>query len=717
MSAVRAIDHSNGLEVLKTPFNTWTAAEVLAYFQARKTIKYFAVADEAEVTRKKIDHILVNHFNFNKEAHWLPDWNWLINPSTDIEWSIMLHKFYYAVGLGIAFKETGNRRYADKWIALTASWIESVPVDFFSSDVMGRRVQNWVFAHYYFITDCSAASVTPEFYRQFLTSIQQQVSYLCQHLTPARNHRTLELYTIFLVAVVFPELKDADNWLQFATGELLKNMQTDLLDDGVHCELSTDYHHIVLRNFLAVRRLAALNNIQLPEQMDDYIKKALEFSIYVHKPDGTIPSLSDGDTGCFLSLLEQGYDLYGCEEMLYVSSQGKQGIPPTFRSKAFPSGGYYILRSGWGRSAKPSPEGEGWVRGNQRRKNACLFSPHPNLLPKGEGVLTTLDASESYSDERYLVFDCGDLGAGNHGHLDLLSFEMAAYGLSLIVDPGRYTYDESGETNWRVQFRGTRYHNTVLVDGKNQTRYEFHKEKFKIKGPPPDYELKDFISQPGFDYLHGIARSHEYPAVHERKILFVNGEYWVICDVLRADDVHNYDLLFHLAASAQGKASLTSDLSCFSVDAPHLVMMQPVQPSVTVSIENAYVSPAYGLKHEAPMVKFKQQSAECSFYTVLYPYKNKRPALSVSSIPVFQHHEICKPFSACCLIITSETGKQVFRDMVFIANETGEFKVDQHAINSPFFFQRENEQGQLLARFNYAALAVSETSKVTDYEC
>jgi Heparinase II/III N-terminus/Heparinase II/III-like protein len=673
MSAVSAIDRSDNSAVLCAPFNTWSASEVLAYFQARKTIVYFAVADEAEVTRVKIDNILDNCFNFNEEIHPFYDrLDWLENPSSDIEWGIMLHKFYYAVGLGIAYKETGDSRYAEKWVELTSSWIETVPVDFLSSDVTGRRVQNWVFAHYYFVSECPTDAITPEFYRQFLTSIHQQVSYLSQHLTPARNHRTLELYTIFLVAVVFPEFKDADSWLQFATDELLKNMQTDLLADGVHCELSTDYHHIVLRNFLAVKRLAIMNNIQLPTQMDDCIKKALEFSVYVHKPDGTIPSLSDGDTGSFLSLLEQGYDLYGCKEMLYVASKGMQGRSPAIRSKAFPSGGYYILRSGWGESL------------------------------------------ESYEDERYLVFDCGELGAGNHGHLDLLSFEMAAFGQSLIVDPGRYTYDESGEVNWRVLFRGTRYHNTVLVDGKNQTRYEFHKEKFKIKGPQPDYELKAFISRPGFDYLHGIARSHEYPVVHERKILFVNGEYWVICDVLRADNIHNYDLLFHLAASAQGKVSLNSDQHCFSMDAPHLVMVQPVHKSATVSVGSGYVSPTYGVKHEAPVVKFNQQGAECSFYTILYPYKDKRPTLTVSSMSVFQNQEICKPFSANCLVIISETEEHVFRDMVFVANEPGEFKVGHYTINSPVFFQREDEQGQLLAQFDYAALNVSE--KLNDKE-
>jgi hypothetical protein len=669
MNAVRVIEDVNAVSALKAPFNTWSPEEVLAYFQTRRHIHYFAIADAAEVTPEKIAGVLINWFDFNEEAHWLPDLDWLSNPSSDIEWAIMLHKFYYAVGLGIAYQETGNRGYAEKWQALTLGWITSVPLERLPTDVMGRRVQNWVFAHYYFVGECACDAIMPEFYQRFLMSIHQQVSYLCEHLTPARNHRTLELYTIFLVAVVFPELKNADEWLAFATKELSDNIQSDLLADGVHCELSTDYHHIVLRNFLAVKRLAVLNDIELPQQIDDGIKKALAFSVYVHKPDGMIPSLSDGDTGCFLGLLAQGYELYGCETMRYVATQGQQGIAPCSRSKAFPAGGYYILRSGWG------------------------------------------EAATAYADERYLVFDCGDLGAGNHGHLDLLSFEMAAYGQSLIVDPGRYTYDESGETNWRVQFRGTGYHNTVVVDGKNQTRYEQYTQKFKIKGAAPEYELKAFISnRAGFDYLHGVARSHEYPVVHERKILFVKGEYWVICDVLRAKTAHHYDLLFHLAAPAQDKASLNMDTHCLTVDAPHLVMVQPQQPTVKLSIKQGYVSFTYGVKEDAPILKFTQSGADCCFYTVIYPYKTQRPSLTVTAIPVFNQEGICPPHTASYLKIDINTDELTYSDSVFIANQPGTFKAGQQSFKSAVCFQRKNIQGRLIAQFEQAFTDCSRTT-------
>ena len=43
-----------------------------------------------------------------------------------------------------------------------------------------------------------------------------------------------------------------------------------------------------------------------------------------------------------------------------------------------------IVRWLWG-NLKPSPEGEGWVRGNLEKEKR-LFSPHPDLLPKVEGV-------------------------------------------------------------------------------------------------------------------------------------------------------------------------------------------------------------------------------------------------------------------------------------------------------------------------------------------
>jgi len=651
------------LSFLTTPYDSWTPEKILVYFQNRSNIRYFPVIDKEETKRDKVKNILKNQFEFNHELYPLPNhFDWTANPSPDVEWLILLHKFYYSVGLGIAYQETKDTHYVEKWVDLTSSWIDNVPLGFLSSDVAGRRIQNWIFSHYYFITLNPALSIPEDFYIKFLQSLYDQVSRLVDHLTPARNHRTLELYAIFLTAVVFPELKNAAQWLEFSKKELVKNIQKDILSDGVHCELSTDYHHLVLKNYLNIRKLAFLNKVPIPKEMDNQIKKALDFSLYVHKPDGLIPSLSDGDVRSFYDLLKQGYDLYGSEEILYVVTSGREGRPPSFRSKAFRKSGYYILRSGWGEGTEP------------------------------------------YEEERYLVFDCGPLGEGNHGHLDVLSFEMAAYGQSLIVDPGRYTYDESGETNWRVRFRGTGYHNTVLVDNKNQTQYAFHKRKFKILGPEPDFELKAFISCPDFDYLHGVARSHEYEVVHERKIFFACREYWIISDLLSAREVHDYDLLFHLSDQAFGKVSKMVEQNTLLVSAPHLLMAQPFDPQLSHFVEEGYLSRTYGKKHQAPVVRFARRAADTAYHTVLYPYnkEKERPEVFVEAMPVFCGTTVCSVSQAFALSIMLIQNGQHYQDYYFSASSefSEKYTFGDFKYNGTFLFVRKDTDGNIV-RFQH----------------
>ncbi len=399
--------------------------ELLAHFTTRQKPRYFPVIDRQHCRRKKIDAILANRFEFNNETHRLAaPLDWLTNPSDDIEWYIFLHKFYYATGLGLAFSASKELKYLHKWLDLTDSWITQTPPGFIAADVTGRRIQNWIYAYYFFVEQQPQCLVPGAFLRAFLQSLHEQLAYLVDHLAPARNHRTLQLQAIFLAALVFPELRDAQRWRIFSQIELEKNLRSDFLGDGVHCELSTDYHHLALKNLLNFRRLAALNAIPVGARTDAKLRSALRFALHAHKPDGVVPAFSDGDARSHASVLRSGYTIYRDDRLLFAVTRGNAGQPPTERTAAFAKGGYYAMRSHWGDK-----------------------------------------------DARYLLCDCGPLGQGNHGHFDALSFEAAAFGRSLVVDPGRYTYYEGGSENWRARFRGTAAHNSVLIDGKNQTRY------------------------------------------------------------------------------------------------------------------------------------------------------------------------------------------------------------------------------------------------------
>jgi len=671
---------------LLAPFDRSSPDALLEHYRNRSNVHFFAVADPDETCRDKIDAILENRFGFNGETLTLSDpIDWLTNPSQDVEWHILLHKFYYGVGLGMAYADTGERRYLDKWVALTSSWIGQTPPGYIAADVTGRRVQNWIYAYYYFVAQNRQAPICPLFHRRLLTSLAEQVNYLCTNLTPARNHRTLELYAIFLAGVVFPEMRDAKCWVEFALAEIARNMQTDLLPDGVHCELSTDYHQLVVKNYLCVRRLAQLNGIRVPPEMDERLTRALEFCMHIHKPDGVVPSLSDGDARSFLDLLRQGHELYGREDMLYVATQGRRGKPPSERSVCFPDGGYAVVRGGWGERGK------------------------------------------AFGDEPYLVFDCGALGAGNHGHFDCLSFELAAHGRSLIVDPGRYTYSEAGDINWRAVFRGTAYHNTVSVDGKNQTRYEPRVVKeitrhtrgsvrHKVTGAAPQHELRAFVSRQGFDFLHGLAASHEYDAVHERRIFFAFGEYWIVCDTLRSPSPHRYDLLFHLAEHAQDRVALKRERGTLMVCSPHLVIAQEDRgDTMDVGIDSGFVSYRYGHKLPAPIVRFRQHGGDAAFHTVLYPHRDGMPDISLRELPVSAEDGMGTGAHAFRVNVGEGQGNTT--DYCFYSGGSpGRWRFGPYVFSGSFLLLRKNAYGEIVALHASAGARLEEAGQEIIWE-
>ena len=577
-------------------------AALLAHYRAPRAAWFEPVVDAEETRADRTDALLRGEFQFNGEHHTLADpIDWLKNPSVDVEWHILMHKFYYAVGLGLAWQRTSDTRYVRRWRQLLDGWMNGTPVGFIAADVTGRRVQNWIYSLHYFVLQEGGAPLDGAFLRRLLHSLHEQVEFLCDNLTPKRNHRTLELMAIMLAGVALPELARAAHWREFALAQTAVNLQADLLPDGVHCELSTDYHHLALRNWLQVRTLAARNGMDLPPGMDEALQRGFEFSLHVHQPQGLVPSFSDGDVHSYLPLLAQAAAVYGRQDMQFVATRGAQGRAPSARLVQFPHAGYHVLRSAW-------------------------------------------QAEPRFGNAQHLVFDCGPLGEGNHGHFDALSFELAAHGRALVVDPGRYTYSEAGEVNWRVHFRSTAAHNTVCVDGRTQTRYapkpvkeaSRHAQgqlRHRILGPAPATTLLEAASSPRLDLLHGRTLSAEYDAAHERVIVFVDQRYWIVSDSLRSASEHHYAMRLQLSAAAEGATTLSDD-AAHQLHSPGLAVAVARAPGQQCALEAAWVSTRYGQKDSAPRLCASARGGDVDFDAVLLPWQGAAPQLTVTRLPV-----------------------------------------------------------------------------------
>lgn len=524
------------------------------------------------------------HVGITLELGVEPDWLGADLPE-DEEWRIEWSKFAYGLNLAHAFGETDDSKFLRAWERLVRSWIRQVPVDHDSSDTTGRRIQNWIYAWTLFTEAAGFRGFADGFAAQLFTSLMDQVAHLRAHLTRERNHRTLELYALFIAALALPELDPAGELLTFAMTELHRNLLDDVLPDGIHREASTHYHHIALRTFLGARENARRFGLSFPEGYDTHLERACEFALHCHRPDGAIPALSDSDTGSYTDLLELAAALLARPDFLYGATAGTRGVPPKRRHVSFPQGGYFIQRGGWG------------------------------------------DGAESFGKQRFLIFDCGPLGDGGHGHYDLLNVEIAANGRPLIVDPGRYTYSDH-PPDWRRWFKGTAAHNTVCVDRLDQTPYR----RSKPKGRVAEGRFLGRRTAPGFDVMGGVARSPVYEAVHTRWIAFVADEYWIIADYLRGSDPHRYDLRFHLSVEAYGQTTTTIDEANAAIHAPDLTLV--FAPARKPEIESGWIAPEYGIKLPAPVVSVALEGVTgAEFFTLVVPLdsSDSPPALRVHS--------------------------------------------------------------------------------------
>ena len=158
-------------------------------------------------------------------------------------------------------------------------------------------------------------------------------------------------------------------------------------------------------------------------------------------------------------------------------------------------------------------------------------------------------------DRVSVVFDCGELGFGSlaaHGHADALSVAVRAFGVDVLVDPGTYDYFSFPE--WRRYLRGTSAHNTIVVDGADQSA---PLGSF-LWGRRAEARCLEWAPRPGGGRVGGTHDGYLTLAdpVECRRTLELDraSSSLVISDAIQATAEHDIALRFHLSERCEARA-------------------------------------------------------------------------------------------------------------------------------------------------------------------
>jgi hypothetical protein len=512
--------------------------------------------------------VLEGRFRYIGEEYRLDDaFSWTVNPSRDKEWQIAWHKHYFCPDLVHAYAVTGEPAYLRRFAQLVGSWLAEMGTGFIAqsdAQVEAKRVESWITALTLLRDVRWRGIVDDALLERWVARMGEEALYISRHLKRVRNHRTFQLSSVFAVGVLFGELEHAAELRELGRELLTENLLTDLLADGVHVEQSTHYHQLVTETAVGFVELSLANGIPVEPALLDRLHGALRFCAWAQWPDAGLPLVNDSDTGDLRPVLARGARLFDDPELLWAATLGAEGAPPPARAHDFERSGYVVLTDDW----DAAPEAR-----------------------------------------QHVLYDCALLGEGSHSHYDLFSFTYYAGGGPFVVDPGRFTYSSDPDADgvdWRHHFKSTAAHNTVAIDGRDQTRYLSRTKH----GPDVAIEGRTVALGGELDWVRARAVSAEYAPVHERVLAYPARRYLLIVDRIEMLDgaAHRCDLRFHFDDALAPLLDASGAVAHATTErgAVHCL----VAGGGDVALEDGWVSREYGVKHRAGVLRASATSAQ-----------------------------------------------------------------------------------------------------------
>ena len=410
--------------------------------------------------------------------------DWLPDDATFL-WRYNLHYFDYAYDLSVAYLQKKDEKYYTLFKSLVTDWHENNPIAHgigWDPYPTSLRIVNWIKAYHFFY---DIIQENNDFKKQLLSSIYIQTNFLNDNVEYhlLNNHIIENARALFVAGHFF----DNQQWQKKGLKILWKELKRQVLKDGGQFELSPMYHAVVVLVFADVLLILQGLNQTVPEWVIQILKRMVDFYEHLCMPDGEIAYFNDAAQGMTVSalLLKKAFLLLNLSEK---SNSNRKLI-------TFHESGYFILQS---------PE----------HQSKCIF-------------------------------DCGTMGPDfqpGHGHCDTLSYIWSYKGQRVIVDSGVDDYYR--EDAWRNYYRSTRAHNTMEIDGVEQSEIwgNFRVGRRAHPLPVKYYDEKNIIS------VHGSHDGYFYlsdKVLHQRVIALLDGKIFIVFDQIDGELHHKIKNYLH----------------------------------------------------------------------------------------------------------------------------------------------------------------------------
>jgi hypothetical protein len=450
----------------------------------------------------------------------------------DIKHVWELNRHLHLVRLAQAWAVTHDVAWLHALQTQLRSWLDQCPPlvgpNWTSSLELGIRLINWSLVWQLVGGEGSGLFAGEEGQRlraDWLDSIHAHCSAIARHLSrhsSANNHLIGELAGLYVGASIWPCWKASGAWLEQARRELEHEAQAQFSRDGVNREQAFAYH-VFSSEFLFVAGLVGQAcDHPFSRAYWTALLRALRFLRSVRDVAGRVPMVGDADDGIVFRLDSPGSDR--AEQLLALGDAVLRRMQPGH------PGVRWLLHALPGKrpEADPHESDTGWAFPDG---GYLLFGSRFGELEEIKGMV-----------------DCGPLGylgIAAHGHADALALTLSVGGEACLVDPGTYSYWQ--EHKWRDYFRGTSAHNTVRIDGLDQSvsggRFMWLKKaRASIERMPQSPHEFDFRgAHDGYERLAD-------PVRHMRSVRFdAASATLTVRDEIAAKKHHQVELFWHFA--------------------------------------------------------------------------------------------------------------------------------------------------------------------------